>query len=161
MDQSEVAMDEIVHAARRDPQDGVPGEQSRELARLSCETRLAADAGGAKWLTRRLSVPEEKMCAWVSHARLHGVDVLCCLVKIASSAPTAKLRRSMTSAFPARLSPDAEITLKAACRLIQDDKEVRPEMKTKRRCAAPSNVVAHRCAANPAENVCWMASQNR
>ena len=36
---------------------------------------LAGD-GGAKLLTRRWSVPEEKIRTWVSHYRLHGMDGL-------------------------------------------------------------------------------------
>lgn len=32
--------------------------------------------GGAKLLTRKWSVPEEKIRTWVSHYRLHGVDEL-------------------------------------------------------------------------------------
>ncbi|UST53431.1 hypothetical protein NF681_14030 [Comamonadaceae bacterium OTU4NAUVB1] len=106
MDQSEVAMDEIVHAGRRDPQDGVPGEQSRELARLSCKTRLAVDAGGAKWLTRRLSVPEDKICAWMSHARLHGVNVL----RPSRSTSSAHFKPQVLSRQDREQRPNCQIT---------------------------------------------------
>jgi transposase len=46
------------------------------LSEQAQSTRVAdilAAEGGAKLLSRRWSVPEEKIRTWVSHYRLHGV----------------------------------------------------------------------------------------
>lgn len=44
--------------------------------KLEVVQSLLAGEGGAKLLPRRWSVPEERIRAWVSHYRLHGIDRL-------------------------------------------------------------------------------------
>lgn len=44
--------------------------------KLEVVKSFLAGEGGAKLLSRQLSVPEEKIRTWVSHYRLHGLDGL-------------------------------------------------------------------------------------
>ena len=51
-------------------------EKYKTEFKLKVVNSFLAGEGGAKLLSRRWSVPEEKIRTWVSHYRLHGLDGL-------------------------------------------------------------------------------------
>ena len=51
-------------------------EKYKTEFKLKVVKSFLAGEGGAKLLSRRWSVPEEKIRTWVSHYRLHGLDGL-------------------------------------------------------------------------------------
>ncbi|RZS31544.1 transposase [Corticibacter populi] len=115
-----------------------------------------AGEGGAKLLARRLAVPEEKIRTWVSHYRLHGIDGL--RPKRSTYSAQFKLQvlthqdreqlfsRQVAAIYGIR-NPNQVVIWRrnidqGRLQALKSEKEERPKMKPKRRCAAPANIVA-------------------
>jgi transposase len=124
--------------------------------KLEVVQSFLAGEGGAKMLSRRWSVPEEKIRTWVSHYRLHGVDGL--RPKRSTYSAQFKLQvlshqdreqlssRQVAAVYDIR-NPNQVVVWRRnldqrRLQALQNEKEERPKMKPERRCAAPSNVVA-------------------
>ena len=116
---------------------------------------LAGD-GGAKLLARQWSVPEEKIRTWVSHYRLHGIDGLRpkrstysaqFKLQVLSHQDREQLSSRQVAAIYDIRNPNQVVVWRrnldqGRLQALQNEKEERPKMKPKRRCAVPSNVIA-------------------
>ena len=131
-------------------------EKYKTEFKLKVVESFLAGEGGAKLLARRWSVPEEKIRTWVSHYRLHGVDGL--RPKRSTYSAQFKLQvlshqdreqissRQVAAIYDIR-NPNQVVVWRrnldqGRLQALQNEKEERPKMKLKGRCAAPSNKVA-------------------
>lgn len=123
--------------------------------KLEVVQSFLAGEGGAKLLARRWSVPEEKIRAWVSHYRLHGVDGLRpkrstysaqFKLQVLSHQDREQLSSRQVAAIYDIRNPNQVVVWRrnldqGRLQALQNEKEERPKMKPKRRGASPPNVV--------------------
>ncbi len=111
--------------------------------------------GGAKLLARRWSIPEEKVCTWVSHYRLHGIDGL----RAKRSAYSAQFKfqvlahqdreqlssRQVAALYDIRNSNQVVVWRRnldqGRLQASESGEEEQPKMKPERCAAAPSSTV--------------------
>ena len=112
--------------------------------------------GGAKLLSRRWSVPEEKIRTWVSHYRLHGVDGLrpkrsayssAFKLQVLSHQDREQLSSRQVAAIYDIRNPNQVVVWRhklnqGGLETFRSSKQLRPKMKPELPGPRPSNMVA-------------------
>jgi transposase len=116
--------------------------------KLEVVQSFLAGEGGAKFLARRWSVPEEKIRTWVSHYRLHGSGGLRSKhstysahfkLQVLSRQDREQLASRQVAAIYDIRNPNPVVVWRrnldqGRLQALQNEKEERPKMKPERRC---------------------------